>query len=772
MKRTVAWTIGMGALVWASSLPTPAAAQEPPPRWVEGQAIAKFGAAASGAAITNGVTQAGGIVKKKMAASGGSLVLVQFSPDTTTLDEVLTRLRANTKVVYAEPNYIIPIAWPFRPWLPHGGTMLRMRSGTDADGRPTFYETSRRDVLAGTSFPAENPALDRWGWLYGGAGVSWASAETAPPVTLIDTGVDYRHPDLKKAILSGPDVLEGDGNPMDDNGHGTHMAGIIAARLNNGVGISGISRGEVLAIKAFDRAGLGSHYDIARALYQAAAAAPKLVVIGGSGPDESLTLREAVNQAVNKSGKLLIAPAGDAGSNAPYYPAAYANWATPARPITFVDRVVAVSAEGASVTASGGGEAFVEYCQAPFANYGSWVSIVAPGVDIYSTTPFGRDFYYRAYGGSTTGYDSFNGTSMAAAYVAGTAARQLSVASGSNTLNVARRLVGSGGLPSLEAYTGAVDVDSDGIDELAGCWDPTWAKAGPGRALDLAEANVGMAMGRSAIWGYVDGALDGASIPGLYGIVLNWGYPNLRRQGAPIPAGGYQYEILDVKWFDKQYQIRVRKDGITNGPAGVGTIKIDQWAIWKEFDYLSLPPPGNWSIVTTWGNPHFGASDLDQHVIFPLAGTGRCDIGPTDPGLATNPAEWCGAGSTAAPPWVNYAYSRSGTGRNVQTTVIKKPLYSTEREPYRIFLKEFNQGADLNDPVRGWPTMRIWIGGIVKREVRFGHDTLVQTSPACSIEGGTEDCSVWHVGDLLSASTFTFNPKNELGDGVNSAYVP
>jgi hypothetical protein len=356
--------------------------------------------------------------------------------------------------------------------------------------------------------------------------------------------------------------------------------------------------------------------------------------------------------------------------------------------------------------------------------------------------------------------------------VAGTAARQLSVAAGTSTLNLARRLVGSGGLPSLEAYSGPVDVDSDGTDELAGCWDPTWAKAGPGRALDLAEANVGMAMGRSAIWGHVDSALDGSSIDGLYGIVLNWGYPNLRRQGAPIPAGGYQYEVLDVKWFDKQYQMRVRKDGITNGPAIVGTIKIDQQAIWKEFDYLSIPPAGRWSIVTTWGNPRFGAVDLDQHVIFPLAGTKRCDIGPTGPGLATNPAEWCGVGSIEAPPWVNYAYSRSGTGRSVQTTFIKAPLYSTEREPYRIYLKEFNQGADLNDPVRGWPTMRIWIGGIVKREVRFGNDTLVQTSPACSVEGGTADCSIWHVGDLLSGSTFTFNPKNELGDGVNSAYVP
>ena len=89
-------------------------------------------------------------------------------------------------------------------------------------------------------------------------------------MAVIDTGVDYTHPDLVGKVVKGYNFVESTVDPMDDNGHGTHVSGVIVARLNNKVGIPGISNGSVLAIKALDFSGSGTYYEIAQALFYAA----------------------------------------------------------------------------------------------------------------------------------------------------------------------------------------------------------------------------------------------------------------------------------------------------------------------------------------------------------------------------------------------------------------------------------------------------------------------------------------------------------------------
>jgi len=284
-------------------------------------------------------------------------------PSTTQsiLDEAVNTLKANPAVRYAEPNRII--------WL-HG------------NGAPLLYQQ----------------------WAYYDVGADWISpptSTTAPLVAVIDTGVDYTHPDLVGKIIKGKDFINADNDPMDDYGHGTHVSGIITARVNNGYGIAGISpKSEVLAIKAISSQGYGSDFDIAQALTYAADFPGVRVINMSLGGEYSDTQYDAVYYAAVTKHKLLVASAGNSGSAAPDYPAGFAD------PVTypeFADRVLAVAAHG------------TDHCRASWSNYGTWVSITAPGVEVLSTIPPHMDPF-------GAGFGEWNGTSMAAPHVSAAAA--------------------------------------------------------------------------------------------------------------------------------------------------------------------------------------------------------------------------------------------------------------------------------------------------------------------------------------------------------------
>ena len=200
-------------------------------------------------------------------------------------------------------------------------------------------------------------------------------------VAVIDTGIDIDHPDLKDNILSYHSMIGGNGN--DDQGHGTHCAGLIAAAQNNIGGVGVAPKAKLVSIKVLNSSGSGTTADIIRGVKLATEKKVDVISMSLGGICYSTPYQNAINAAVNK-GIVVIAAAGNEGTDQKSYPAAYNN-------------VISVGAVGSNRTFTN------------FSNYGSWVDIAAPGKDIYSTTNDGA-------------YGNKSGTSMACPIVAGVAA--------------------------------------------------------------------------------------------------------------------------------------------------------------------------------------------------------------------------------------------------------------------------------------------------------------------------------------------------------------
>ncbi len=203
-------------------------------------------------------------------------------------------------------------------------------------------------------------------------------------VAVIDTGVDWNHPDLAANYVPlGYDWVNEDSDPMDDYGHGTHCAGIIAAVINNSVGVAGLAQARIMAEKGLDQWGWGSDYELANAIVHATDQGADVISMSWGGSVSSQVLHDAIEYAYD-AGVLLIASAGNEATSMKMYPAAY-------------DEVVAVAATDESDN------------PAYFSNFGNWIELAAPGVSIFSTV-------------WDDAYTYMSGTSMACPHVAGVAA--------------------------------------------------------------------------------------------------------------------------------------------------------------------------------------------------------------------------------------------------------------------------------------------------------------------------------------------------------------
>ncbi len=201
-------------------------------------------------------------------------------------------------------------------------------------------------------------------------------------VALLDTGIDLRHPDLRENVLGGIDLFNGDDNPQDDNGHGTGVAGLLAA-AENGVGLIGVApRVKLWAIKMLGRDEQGSISDLIRGIEWAVERGAKILNMSLGTPDDNPALREAIGAAY-RAGVLLVAAAGNKGDRV-LFPAAY-------------PEVIAVGATNRNDQ------------RAWFSNMGPEVELAAPGTDLLSAALQG-------------GYRTFNGTSFAVPHVSGVAA--------------------------------------------------------------------------------------------------------------------------------------------------------------------------------------------------------------------------------------------------------------------------------------------------------------------------------------------------------------
>ena len=212
------------------------------------------------------------------------------------------------------------------------------------------------------------------------------SKGTGVKVAVIDSGVDLHHPDLAGRLIGGYNVLAPSSPPQDDNGHGTMVAGIIAADANNRRGIAGIAPlAQIMPVKVVDASGNATDPNIAAGITWARTHGAKVINLSLGGPGNSSVLQSAVDAAL-AANIVVVAAAGNDFAPTVQYPAA-------------VPGVLAVSA----TTHSG--------ALAAFTSYGWRIDVAAPGLDITSTALGGTDQYATE-----------SGTSFSSPIVAGTAA--------------------------------------------------------------------------------------------------------------------------------------------------------------------------------------------------------------------------------------------------------------------------------------------------------------------------------------------------------------
>jgi subtilisin family serine protease len=259
-------------------------------------------------------------------------------------------------------------------------------------------------------------------------------------VAVLDTGIDWNHPDLAPNIWNdtsgyhGYNFIANNRLPMDDNVnsydesgiwepgtytyHGTHVAGVVGAVIDNNIGVAGIAQARLMAVKVMNDSGEGTDSTVASGIRWAVDNGADIVTMSLGVEGMSTVLSNAVNYA-SSHGIVMVAATGNSGSSIVSYPAAYA-------------KVIGVGAVDNSDR------------PAPFSNYGTGLDVMAPGASIYSTS----------YGGS---YQYLSGTSTAAPFVAGVAALMLTMNPALTPAEIGQTINST-----------ATDIRTTGFDEFSG----------------------------------------------------------------------------------------------------------------------------------------------------------------------------------------------------------------------------------------------------------------------------------------------------------------
>jgi thermitase len=305
----------------------------------------------------------------KLREVGGesSLVRVKLFSNQT-VEAILFQLQNDPNVEYSQPNYIYH-ATATTPNDPSFSQQWAMNN----TGQTVIATTTGPDVADGTSNPGT--ATDDMSLESAWDHITDCSSVV---VAILDTGVNYNHEDLAANMwngrsyglsLPGINFQDNTNDPMDDNGHGTHVAGVIGAVGNNGLGVSGICwKASLMAVKVLDATGTGSTSTIADGITWAVAHGAKVLNLSLGTTSEDPTINSAI-AASAQQGALIVAAAGNNSENnnkIPFYPCN--------SPSANVICVAAVDQQ---------------FNLAGFSNYGSSsVQVAAPGVNIVSTWPY------------------------------------------------------------------------------------------------------------------------------------------------------------------------------------------------------------------------------------------------------------------------------------------------------------------------------------------------------------------------------------------------
>jgi subtilisin family serine protease len=384
------------------------------PEYMPGQVMVKFNTQmaandVSALADSMGMKQMRhfNIPEQMVEKFGGELYQFKLKAGDT-VEEAIKRLSGQPGVAYAEPNYKIKLD---DPKTAADAQLVKTLEAAPSEVTPNDLDPR----LWGIKNSGQNGGT---AGVDVGASQAWATQTgkpngQGPLICIIDTGLDYTHPELAANAWVNPNEIPGDkvdndgdgivddlhganliaktGDPMDDNDHGTHCAGTIGAVGNNGAGIVGVNWNATIASAKFlDAGGSGSYADAVDAVLYATRIGARVTSNSWGGGGFS----QALYDAFKASPALHICAAGNESSNSdtsPSYPGGFD-----------LDNIVSVAA----IDRNGH--------LADFSNYGATsVDVAAPGVDIYSTQPHNR-------------YQTLSGTSMATPHVSGVAGLVLS----------------------------------------------------------------------------------------------------------------------------------------------------------------------------------------------------------------------------------------------------------------------------------------------------------------------------------------------------------
>jgi len=340
---------------------------------------------------------------------------LKFATEGHRMFELIEALKEDKNILYAEPNYIYNL-------LGHEAISPVLTSEELAYLHPSQQKTGKGHHSNQDTIVPNDPYYDQQWWIGAiNADMTWeiSTGDTNQVIAILDTGVDWLHPDLENKIWINPneslngqdsdgngfvddirgwDFINNDNNPMDDNSHGTHVAGIAAAEADNGVGIAGVSWGaRIMPVKVLQSSGFGNSATIAQGINYAVNNGATVINMSFGSYERSLTMEDALANAYATS--MLVAAAGNdrycigpggpcIGPMGPMFPAA----------LSFVLGVEVPEADWSNYDQDG--PTFSNYTE--LWNY----ELKAPGTNMLSTIPGGN---YRVY----------QGTSMAAPVVAG-----------------------------------------------------------------------------------------------------------------------------------------------------------------------------------------------------------------------------------------------------------------------------------------------------------------------------------------------------------------
>ena len=361
--------------------------------------------------------------------------------DGATVEDAITQLNANPDVAYAQPNYL------YEP-LDDPTSNPEQTNPTSMDGTGTESQGDQGVALLPQATSVNDPYADQeWSLTTTRLYDAWSltQSDRTVGVAVIDTGVKVDHEDLAGTII--PDSYydaTGTGQTGDAYNHGTHVAGIIAAEANNGLGIAGVSyNAQIIPIctgyydgasYVMNTAYVCNAYDYlfqqmpGEEITRAQAYNLKVINISLGGYNEDPLLKTKIDQAY-AAGVLTVCAAGNDGLDSPVYPGSYDDCLN-----------VASLSQGTGI---------LQDIRSTSSNYGDTIDVSAPGVSIYSTVNNG-------------GYAMMSGTSMASPYVAGVAALLFAAdpsATVDDVMQTIKDTAADRGDPGWDPYYGYGEVD-------------------------------------------------------------------------------------------------------------------------------------------------------------------------------------------------------------------------------------------------------------------------------------------------------------------------